>query len=616
MMTLTSNRSCTSIFMFCSNYELCWSTINRPKPQLICIVLILLALAFLTFHSHGFWNRNDDVVEVTSHKSARPMTNSESSDTYEYAILIDAGSSGSRVFIYTWPPHNGDANELLQIRPLRQDDGEPVVKKIEPGLSSVASQPWKASDYIHPLLDFAVSHIPSSKHKTTPLYILATAGLRLLDADIQTAILEDLRSDIVKNFSFHFTPNNAEVISGKQEGLFQWIAINYVLGRFNHNSNGRLAAVDVTDAQSLKPVVFRKKTVGIMDMGGASMQLAVELTTKMQVDSLQRRNKNIVTEINLGCEDHNFDHRYNVYVSTYLGMGANEARGKYEDMLIRKHFMNAAIKTENITISDPCLPAGLVVNVSIPLHFSANVTLINNTYIILNGNGRFDSCHNHLQQLLQEVFGCPGESCILDELPMNLELNDFFGFSEFWYSMEDVLRIGGPYDFYKFRKAAKNFCGTEWSVLENRFEKKEYPLAMKSRLMYQCFKSAWIAVTLHNGLGLDHQYHGLRSSPNTVKGEVVHWSLGAIILKTRFLPLREIQKGNAQLHNKASANTSIFHLNSIALVVCFAVVMAAIVLYLQRLKCLKKIMWSQSSKQYSSLKLDDVENGYLNSSRR
>lgn len=34
--------------------------------------------------------------------------------------------------------------------------------------------------YMRPLLRFAAAHVPAQKHKETPLYILCTAGMRLL----------------------------------------------------------------------------------------------------------------------------------------------------------------------------------------------------------------------------------------------------------------------------------------------------------------------------------------------------------------------------------------------------------------------------------------------------
>jgi hypothetical protein len=67
-----------------------------------------------------------------------------------YAIVIDAGSSGSRAYLYAWPSHSGNMHELLKIRPLvfknKPSDNkqktatpsyleEPLVKKVTPGLS-------------------------------------------------------------------------------------------------------------------------------------------------------------------------------------------------------------------------------------------------------------------------------------------------------------------------------------------------------------------------------------------------------------------------------------------------------------------------------------------------
>jgi len=50
-----------------------------------------------------------------------------------YGIVIDCGSSGSRVFIYCWPPHSGEPHQLLNIRLFRDSNDNPAIMKTEPG---------------------------------------------------------------------------------------------------------------------------------------------------------------------------------------------------------------------------------------------------------------------------------------------------------------------------------------------------------------------------------------------------------------------------------------------------------------------------------------------------
>ena len=44
----------------------------------------------------------------------------------------------------------------------------------------------------------------------------------------------------------------------------------------------------------------------------------------------------LVSDINLGCQDSDLEHSYKVYVSTFLGYGANSARERYENLLALK----------------------------------------------------------------------------------------------------------------------------------------------------------------------------------------------------------------------------------------------------------------------------------------
>ncbi len=52
----------------------------------------------------------------------------------------------------------------------------------------------------------------------------------------QKLLLEDLFNDIVQHYNFQIQKTHIQVIPGKLEGIYSWIAINYVLGRFQNNN--------------------------------------------------------------------------------------------------------------------------------------------------------------------------------------------------------------------------------------------------------------------------------------------------------------------------------------------------------------------------------------------
>uniref|UniRef100_A0A8C8MHB0 Ectonucleoside triphosphate diphosphohydrolase 4 n=1 Tax=Oncorhynchus tshawytscha TaxID=74940 RepID=A0A8C8MHB0_ONCTS len=180
-------------------------------------LLGLIYLLLVTGKGQDSWNRKDNYF----HRHLARVTDVEATDTsnHNYSLVVDCGSSGSRVFVYNGNPH----------------DLKPVVMKIKPSISALAKTPEKASDYIHPLLSFAARHIPKQKHQEIPLYILCTAVMRVLPDSQQEALLEDLWTDIPVRFNFLFSDSHVEVISG----VYAWIGINFVLGKFNHVDSGK-----------------------------------------------------------------------------------------------------------------------------------------------------------------------------------------------------------------------------------------------------------------------------------------------------------------------------------------------------------------------------------------
>ena len=104
-------------------------------------------MLFVWINGHGYTNSFNDII--------KPMP------IKDYGVVFDCGSSGTRVFVYTWPRNgfsqesvvfktassvdfseilfsrpSADSNRLLDISPLTDERGEPVQLKVEPGLSS------------------------------------------------------------------------------------------------------------------------------------------------------------------------------------------------------------------------------------------------------------------------------------------------------------------------------------------------------------------------------------------------------------------------------------------------------------------------------------------------
>ena len=59
-----------------------------------------------------------------------------------YGVIIDAGSTGSRLFVYRW-------NGFMDLEPvIDKEENRPVSKKISPGLSTFDEKPKDAPIYL------------------------------------------------------------------------------------------------------------------------------------------------------------------------------------------------------------------------------------------------------------------------------------------------------------------------------------------------------------------------------------------------------------------------------------------------------------------------------------
>lgn len=199
--------------------------------------------------------------------------------------VVDAGSSGSRIYLYATTTHGSG----FEIKQLFTNKDTPHGLAWYDGNQGADSAPANAGvSGIQPLLSALQAFMDSSgiAKKQVNVNVLATAGMRMVDADTANAIYQSVKSTIARN---GFAIRQVGTLSGQNEGLYAWADVNYLAGNF------KTGAV----------------TQGIVDVGGASSQVAFVTSS--------RQDPNVVTLRVNGVP-------YPVFSVSYLGLGQSQAR--------------------------------------------------------------------------------------------------------------------------------------------------------------------------------------------------------------------------------------------------------------------------------------------------
>ncbi|XP_009618558.1 apyrase 1-like [Nicotiana tomentosiformis] len=211
-----------------------------------------------------------------------------------YAVIFDAGSSGSRVHVFCFDHH-------LDLVPIGNDLELFVQKK--PGLSAYASDPAAAAKSLQSLLEKAEDVLPVDLRSNTPVRVGATAGLRQLGGNASDKILQAVRDFLKSKSSLKSKASWVTVLDGNQEGAYQWVTINYLLGNLGKKYSD---------------------TVGVVDLGGGSVQMAYAISEAdaQKAPKLSGGEDTYVQEMYLKGA------KYYLYVHSYLHYGLLAARAE------------------------------------------------------------------------------------------------------------------------------------------------------------------------------------------------------------------------------------------------------------------------------------------------
>uniref|UniRef100_A0A8D0HDW0 nucleoside diphosphate phosphatase n=1 Tax=Sphenodon punctatus TaxID=8508 RepID=A0A8D0HDW0_SPHPU len=318
-------------------------------------------------------------------------------DTF-YGIMFDAGSTGTRIHIYTFVQRSPD-------QPLELE-GE-IFESVKPGLSAYVDQPEKGAETVRGLLEMAEDAVPPSHWKKTPVVLKATAGLRLLAEQKAQALLSEVR-EVFEESPFLVPDNSVSIMDGTYEGILAWITVNFLTGQL-YGQN--------------------QQTFGILDLGGASTQITFLPHSKETLEQ---------TPVDFLASFEMFNNTYKLYTHSYLGFGLKAARLAALGALEKE-------ATDGHMFRSSCLPKQLEAE----WHFGGVKYQYGGNR---EGETGFEPCYSEVLKVVQGKLHQPNE----------IHRRSFYAFSYYYDRAVDTDLIdyekGGVLEVRDFERKAKEVC--------------------------------------------------------------------------------------------------------------------------------------------------------------
>ncbi len=185
--------------------------------------------------------------------------------------VVDAGSTGSRLHIYSYDLDSN--NNPIQIN-------EQWSNKIKPGIATIDPSQLAVKTYLNHLFE-------GSPKLSIPLYFYATAGMRLVPEAKQRLYFQFLQQWFSLQSQWQLM--DAKTITGSEEGMLGWLAVNYKVGHFSSD----------------------KPLVNVIDVGGASVQVTLPVQDSEQID------KQDLFDVDV------YGRHYVLFAHSFLGLGQN-----------------------------------------------------------------------------------------------------------------------------------------------------------------------------------------------------------------------------------------------------------------------------------------------------
>ncbi|KAL4609393.1 ectonucleoside triphosphate diphosphohydrolase 2-like [Arapaima gigas] len=416
---------------------------------------------------------------------------------FMYGIVLDAGSSHTTMYVYKWPADKQNGTGVVTQHSECHPEGG--------GISNYVGQQGAAGRSLKACLDKATKDIPKIRHHLTPVYLGATAGMRLLNITSPSAsdqILQEV-SQTIQSYPFDF--RGAVILSGQEEGAYGWVTVNYLLEKFiKYGFVGRWLSAG-------------QQTVGALDFGGASTQITFVTQDKVEDKSIH---------MNLRL----YGQSYSLYTKSFLCYG--------RDQVLRR-VMAHLVKSQGYPslVSHPCFPMGYNATVSLGSVFDSPCTKDQrpnpydpNPTMVVVGTGNYDYCLSNVS-LLFSFDKCSFSRCSFDGTFQPPVQGNFMAFSAFYYIHRFLQHVTGltvatP---AQLEGAVRSVCSMSLKQLQDK------DLEQTRRLHEYCPTASFVQVLLLRGYRFDNFSLPHISFQNKAGEASVGWALGYMLSLSNML---------------------------------------------------------------------------------
>ncbi|XP_034050667.1 ectonucleoside triphosphate diphosphohydrolase 1 isoform X2 [Thalassophryne amazonica] len=425
------------------------------------------------------------VIAIVALVTVAVLQNKPLHTKYKYGIVLDAGSSHTALYIYGWPAEKDNNTGRVEQTHSCKVDG--------PGISSYASAPLKAGESLKKCMQEAQQQVPENRHNETPLYLGATAGMRLLNME-NSSLSESVFLAVAETLQKSpFSYQGARILSGQEEGAFGWITVNYLDDRLKQG----------------------RETTGALDLGGASTQISF---VSDNYDGSESPSNSVTFRL--------YGNDYNVYTHSFLCYGKDQLQ-----RLLLAHQTQAGPRT----VSDPCFHPGYnrTLNYSVvydsPCVSNRKPPQAPETFIH-TGKGNFQEC----QKVIRHVFNfthCKYSQCSFNGVFQPLLQGPFRAFSAYYYVMNflSLTDTSMPLDIVKAKLV--NYCSTPWQQILQH-----HPSIKIKYLAEYCVSGTYIITLLTEGYNFTSESYFKIKYIKKIKDSEAGWTLGYMLNLTNMIP--------------------------------------------------------------------------------